>query len=523
MHRLGDRLDRRDALPADTPCEAALTLFLRDPDCRALAVVAGDRPIGLLAREPFLARMEVRGAGARPVRDVLEPDALAADADEPVEAFLARVLPERPAALLNGFIIVRDGAYAGVCDLARLAGAGRAATPRDKGGKAGRAAAARAPESQSSGPALIERLRAQAREPIEHARAAAEALARMRLPHGAAAHVEVIAEAAKSTLALLDVTVDLQRAEAGRLELQPAAQRLQELMDAIETNWRARVETAGVTLFVSYDGQPDFAAMVDPARLTQVFDALIGHAMVHAGRGVIEASLQVRPAGDGYELIGRVRDNAQAYAPDYLDTIFTGSGGGLGAADAGLQLELMLASRAMEAMDGRLEAKANPGPGATLSFRMTAAEAEAAGGPADAGPTGGDSARAAHILVVDDNATNRMVVEALCEMFDCSTESVVDGVEAVEAAKAGRFDVILMDIKMPRMDGVTAAREIRKLPAPAGRVPIIALTANADADEVAQYLAAGMRMVVEKPIKPERLMEALDAALAEDDSKAAAA
>jgi len=80
-----------------------------------------------------------------------------------------------------------------------------------------------------------------------------------------------------------------------------------------------------------------------------------------------------------------------------------------------------------------------------------------------------------------------------------------------------------MDIKMPRMDGVAAAREIRKLPAPAGRVPIIALTANADAEEVAEYLAAGMRSVVEKPIKPERLMEALDDALSGDSAKAAAA
>jgi CheY-like chemotaxis protein len=73
------------------------------------------------------------------------------------------------------------------------------------------------------------------------------------------------------------------------------------------------------------------------------------------------------------------------------------------------------------------------------------------------------------------------------------------------------------------MDGVAATREIRKLAGAAGRVPIIALTANADAEEVAQYLAAGMRAVVEKPIKPERLMEALDAALAEKGEGAAAA
>jgi CheY-like chemotaxis protein len=186
----------------------------------------------------------------------------------------------------------------------------------------------------------------------------------------------------------------------------------------------------------------------------------------------------------------------------------------------GIKLELMLAERALAAMSGALVAKANPGPGATVSFDLPAEAGDAAaqGPQAEAA----EPARSAHILVVDDNATNRMVVEALCEMFDCSTESVVDGVEAVEAARAGRFDVILMDIKMPRMDGVTAAREIRKLSGHAGRVPIIALTANADADEVTQYLAAGMRSVVEKPIKPERLLEALDNALAERPQAAAA-
>ena len=99
-------------------------------------------------------------------------------------------------------------------------------------------------------------------------------------------------------------------------------------------------------------------------------------------------------------------------------------------------------------------------------------------------------------------------------MFDCTCESANDGAEALEAARSGRFDLILMDIKMPRMDGVTATREIRKLKGEAGRAPIIALTANADPDEVREYLAAGMQGVVEKPIKPERLLEALDAALA---------
>jgi len=359
----------------------------------------------------------------------------------------------------------------------------------------------------------VERICAEVRGPVAHALAAAEGLQRLRLPDDAAAHLETITEAAQATLELLDVAALLQRAEAGRLVIAAEPRRLQELMDGIEARWRVPAETAGVTLLVSYDGAPDCAAMIDAGRLMQVFDALIGHALAHARRGVIEASLQVRPAPSGFSLVGRVRDNGADYAPSDLEAAFRGVASGDVAGGAGLQLQLMLAQRAIVAMAGALEAKANAGSGATVSFELAVEAADNA--HADAPGDAAAPARAAHILVVDDNATNRMVVEALCEMFDCSTESVVDGVEAVEAARGGRYDVILMDIKMPRMDGVTAAREIRKLPAPAGRVPIIALTANADADEVTKYLAAGMRCVVEKPIKPERLMEALDMALAE--------
>ena len=131
--------------------------------------------------------------------------------------------------------------------------------------------------------------------------------------------------------------------------------------------------------------------------------------------------------------------------------------------------------------------------------------------------------RSAQILVVDDNATNRMVAQALCEMFDCTCESANDGAEAVEAARGGRFDLILMDIKMPVMDGVAATRAIRALGGPLSRVPIIALTANAEPEDAQGYLDAGMNGVVEKPMKPEHLLAALQSALGESDAAAAAA
>jgi CheY-like chemotaxis protein len=490
MDTLGQVIDLRPALSADGVCEAALGVFVRDAACRVLAVVEDGRPVGLITREPFLARMEAPGGADRPIREVMEFDPLVADAAEGVRAFVHRIAATRPAALQEGFVVAADGRYLGVADFARLAGA--LVSPRDGG--------------------MVDRISAEIREPIANALAAAEGLRRMRLPDGALAHLDAISEAGRAAITLLETVADLQKAESGALALAPEPRRLQDLMDHLDARWRERTDAAGVTLLVSYDGQPDCVAMLDDARLFQVFDALIGHAMAYAGRGVIEASLRARTEDAGVVLTGRVRDNGAPYAPGYLADLFRGGDASL-PGGAGVRIGLMLAERTLAVMAGRLEAAANTGPGATISFEFTAAAAETAKAEDEAAPASGPG-RSAHILVVDDNATNRMVVEALCEMFDCSTESVVDGVEAVEAAKAGRFDVILMDIKMPRMDGVTAAREIRKLAGPAGRAPIIALTANADPDEVSRYLAAGMCAVVEKPIKPERLLEALESALA---------
>src|SRR5690606_24139422 len=127
-----------------------------------------------------------------------------------------------------------------------------------------------------------------------------------------------------------------------------------------------------------------------------------------------------------------------------------------------------------------------------------------------------------HVLIADDNATNRVLPQALCELFGCTSETVEDGQEAVEAVPSRPFDLSLMDIKVPRLDGVGATRAIRALEGPQRAIPVIALTANADPDDAKAYLAAGMAAVVEKPIKPERLRLAMNTAL-EPAAAAAAA
>ena len=104
--------------------------------------------------------------------------------------------------------------------------------------------------------------------------------------------------------------------------------------------------------------------------------------------------------------------------------------------------------------------------------------------------------------MVDDNATNRLVAVKILEQFGATAETAEDGVLAVEAMKAAPFDLVLMDIQMPNMDGVKATKQIRAFPAPKGQVPIVAMTANVSPEQVESYEAAGMNGVIAKPVSP---------------------
>jgi CheY-like chemotaxis protein len=299
---------------------------------------------------------------------------------------------------------------------------------------------------------------------------------------------------------------DLMRARQGRLELAPRPQSLRALIDRVQARWEARAADNGVNLLISYDGDPDLSALIDADRLTQVFDSLIDNALRYTRRGSIEVGLRARIEDDKVRLEGRVRDTGAELAAKLAEAFEADAEG----AD-GLSLPLSLARGVLTSMNGSLRAETNAGQGATMLFKMLADAAEEPAPAVDERP----ASSAAHVLVVDDNATNRMVAEALCEMFDCTSETVEDGMEAVEAARTGRFDLILMDIKMPRMDGIAAARAIRSLEGPEAMTPIVALTANVDPEDARTYMAAGMCCVVEKPIKPDRLLVAINTALAE--------
>src|SRR5690606_9982836 len=340
-----------------------------------------------------------------------------------IDAFADIILKSGPGALMRGFIVTRNGAYRGVGTAVallravneqqrhenqRLAEQARAAVDADH-------AMQTAAREKSRFMGLLNR---ELSTSMNGVLAVAELLHRQPLNEAAKAHARTIMESAEDLLGNLHDALDLARAEAGELQLSPAPTPLRTLMDQLQTHWSPRAAQDGVTLMVGYEGDTELAAILDAERLKQVFNNLIGAALGNARHGRVQASRKAHARGDQGVIEARVRDDGAADPARFDD-----------AAEQGGDLGLMVSRRLVQYMAGELRAEHNAGRGATFAFEIEAPialmEQETPSNIADlehlhlqAQP---------HILIADDNATNRVVAQALCEMFGCTSETVEDG------------------------------------------------------------------------------------------------
>jgi CheY-like chemotaxis protein len=350
------------------------------------------------------------------------------------------------------------------------------------------------------------------RTPLNGVLAIADIVARKLEQRDLAPYVASIQESGQTLLRLLTDALDLSRADAGRLELAEEGFHVPAVLDDLAALWGARADQKGLSLGMAYDGDPDQWALGDVIRLKQVFNNLIGNALKFTAAGGVQARLCARREDLLVVMSGEVRDTGVGVPQDRLATIFQPfSQTEAGVREGGAGLGLSICRELVEQMNGTISAEPNPGGGTVFRFEIPLFDVpapqeddvQAADGAADPAGAG------LHILIADDNATNRLVAETLCEMFGCTSESVEDGALAVAAVRRGRFDLVLMDIRMPNLDGLAATRQIRALAGAAADIPILALTANADPWDAASYIAQGMNAVVEKPIKAERLFAAI--------------
>lgn len=332
--------------------------------------------------------------------------------------------------------------------------------------------------------------------------------------------IEVIRQSGESLLTILNDVLDLSKIEAGKLDLETARFDVDEVAKTVHATFQAIAEAKGLDFEFCVDKAAKGIYEGDQVRVRQILWNLVSNALKFTEKGGVKVrigrqdealSLTVFDSGIGmtaFQLAGLFRKFAQA------DASTTRKYGGTG-------LGLAICRELAEAMGGTVSATSAPGMGSTftavLPLKKVAGAAVKPRKPSKARARRAPAAdhRPVRVLAAEDNTMNQLVLKTLLAQIGVEPEIVPDGRAAVEAWEREAWDVILMDVQMPVMDGPTATGLIRARERSEGRArtPIVALTANAMPDQIAEYLQSGMDAFVAKPIEAQRLYEALQAAI----------
>ncbi|MBO9547600.1 MAG: response regulator [Caulobacter sp.] len=369
------------------------------------------------------------------------------------------------------------------------------------------------------------------RTPLNGVLAMAEVMAMDDLGPKQRERLKVIRESGALLLGVLNDVLDLSKIEAGRLEITDRPFDIAQLAQAIRETYAPQARDKGLAFEVAIAPEAQGVWRGDSDRLRQILGNLISNALKFTLEGAV--AVRFASAEDGSGLRIDVADTGIGISPEILPRLFdkfvqadsttTRRFGG-----SGLGLAICRELAAM--MDGSIKVQSREGRGSTFTVLVGLPREEALtdvhyidDGHAPApeprveteAPAPAAETAFLRVLAADDNPTNQKVVEAVLAPLNAEVVLVADGAACVEAWKAAKFDIVLMDIHMPGMDGVEAAQAIRALEAAEGRVrtPIVAVTANALAHQVEGYLAAGMDGHVAKPIEVTKLYAAIEAAM----------
>ncbi|GAA0611538.1 hypothetical protein GCM10009422_03030 [Brevundimonas kwangchunensis] len=519
MARIGDFASGSAPITPDTLGAVVFERFENEPDTLAIAVVdADERPVGLVERNAFTLRMAAEFGRAlyarRPASSFMEPSPRVLDANAEVEDLFGDVEGGNLGALLNGFIVVDKGRYVGVGAGVHLLQAGSAVYRRraEAMSALARDLARAEQEARTASRAKSEFLAVMSHEirtPLNGVLGVAALMERELTQEAMKPYVRTILDSGQSLLRLLTDALDMSRAEAGIMTFEDGVVGLEGVARDLAALWTPRAEEKALSLEVECDLDASHV-VADEMRLKQLLNNLIGNAIKFTPAGRIGVCIRSRIGGDAAAITMSVDDSGPGIDDETARTIFdpfnTGKAGREG---AGAGLGLAICRQIVERMHGGIRVERSPFGGARFVFDLNLPLADAAS--IDAGPELEPATphETLHVLVVDDNAANRFVAGKVLELFGCTHETAENGQEAVDAVQARVFDLVLMDVKMPVMDGVEATRAIRALRGPVATLPILALTANADPRDEQDYLAAGMDGVAQKPIQPDVLLNAI--------------
>jgi signal transduction histidine kinase len=357
------------------------------------------------------------------------------------------------------------------------------------------------------------------RTPLNGVLAMAQIMAMGDLSDTQRERLNVVRQSGEALLAILNDVLDLSKIEAGKMELEPIEFDLADIARHAEAAYGEMARRKGLTLVIEVDPAADGRRFGDVGRLRQIASNLVSNALKFTDKGEVRLAIG-ETVENGREMLQMtVSDTGIGIPAEKIPMLFqkftqvdsstTRKFGGTG-------LGLAICRELAGLMDGRMWVESQEGKGSAFHLVAPLPRARAPG-PSPAAPTAAPSPslaggpRPVRVLAAEDNPTNQLVLRTIMQTFGVDLTLVGDGLQAVDAWRSGDFDLILMDIQMPVMDGVAATRLIRESEAQGARrrIPIVALSANAMTHQVAEYLAAGMDLHVAKPIELSKLHAAL--------------
>ncbi|MCU0985618.1 MAG: PAS-domain containing protein [Acetobacteraceae bacterium] len=324
-------------------------------------------------------------------------------------------------------------------------------------------------------------------------------------------YVETARESAEHLLAIINDILDLSKIEAGKLVLEPSDFALGPLLAGSVELFRPAARERDLDLAIEIGAGVPAALRGDAGRIRQILLNLISNAVKFSQRGQIIVSVTRDGARGGFRFAVADRGpGVPAEQRALLFQPFSQLEGPDARRTGGTGLGLAICRRLVELLGGSVGLDQRPGGGSIFWFVLDLPEAERAPEPVPEPPSvAAEPHRRMRVLLAEDSPANQLVAATLLRKEGHHVDVAGNGIEAVEAARARPYDIVFMDMFMPEMDGLAATREIRALPGPEGRVPIVALTANVMAGDRERFLASGMNGVLAKPVTGRMLAEAL--------------
>jgi signal transduction histidine kinase/CheY-like chemotaxis protein len=366
------------------------------------------------------------------------------------------------------------------------------------------------------------------RTPLNGVLAMAQVMEMDSLGEAQRERLTVIRQSGEMLLAVLNDVLDLSKIEAGKLELVERDFDIATLADGLRQSFGVVAADKKLGFEVSVSALASGAWKGDSDRLRQILSNLVANAIKFTAEGSVTVAFETTPS-DGLRAI--IRDSGIGITPEQMPKLFekfTQADASTTRKFGGTGLGLAICRELAGMMGGLIWAESIQGEGSTFTVELPLERGViAAPEPAPAArqaPAHEPEDRRLRLLAAEDNATNRTVLQSVLAPLDLDLTLAEDGAAAVEAWRTGAFDLILMDIQMPVMDGIEATRIIRAEERRDGRrrIPILALTANALVHQVEEYMAIGMDGHVPKPIEVARLYAAIENALDEAQQAVAA-